>query len=497
MMLRKQPHGVWLGALGVLAASMVLFTCRSSVPQPAVRPEAAQAESVPAEPGVQDEQALPCAPGARCLKVDDSGNIDPDGTSIAQCSGTFPDYIVPATQFPADYQGPWFRLAQSFPKTRPRKPKLPWAKIDYSKGVAEANAYLYALRDYSFAGMIAADFKPEKNRVRGWFHVPLMNFGPGQRELIHGVTRERTLRAPELGIKPGVSVANYAVGFYNSLGAYAIGKAWTAANPPDLTASKFPEGSMVFKILFSAAKPEDFVVPADYILEGAPEWQVATGNGRLTTIRLLQMDVAVRDDRAAATGWVFGTFAYDRNAPDTDPWKRLRPVGLMWGNDPEYTPADQAAGKPLKESIVSDQITPYAKSHLGWAGRVNGPVDNPASSCMSCHSTAQIAVNAPMIPPRSCDTDAKKLLWFRNVAGNQAFGAVNADNCTLVTRVPAAVPLDYSLQMQVAAQSVLQFRDKNPCAAEESPGPGVAAEAVTETIRSGAERVTREGTDGQ
>ena len=56
----------------------------------------------------------------------------------------------------------------------------------------------------------------------------------------------------------------------------------------------------------------------------------------------------------------------------------------MWGNDPQITPADVASGTPLAETIISKNIPAISKNWLGWAGRLNGPVDNSASSCLSC-----------------------------------------------------------------------------------------------------------------
>jgi hypothetical protein len=398
--------------------------------------------------------------------VDDKGRENPQGTYLAQCSGTFPDYIVPATLFPAAYAGPWFSLAQDFPKEPPPAEDLPWKKIDFQKSKKEADAYLYALRDYSFDGMIEADFEPGKNAKRRWYHASLMNFHNG-RELVHGVTEERPLTYPELGIEQGRKVHNYAVGFYNDIGAYTFGQVFARPNDPDIEKARFAEGTMVFKILFSAATPDDFESPDDYLLEGAPAWQIATqddpkAKGKLTTVRLLQMDVAVRDDRAQPSGWVFGTFAIDRQATDQPTWKRLRPVGLMWSNDPGYTPADQKR-KPLRESIVSDQIPSYAKEHLGWAGRVNGPVDNPASACMSCHQTAQVPAAAGLLPPDTCDTDQKKLHWFRNLRSGEAFGAVNKATCQ-PSPDPKTASLDFSLQLAAAVQSLgPSFGNVNPC----------------------------------
>lgn len=416
----------------------------------------------PEPPPPQKQQ---CAPGTRCLSVDQNGHAVPGGDHRAQCAGTFPDYIVPAAFFPAGYAGPWFSLAQDFPKEPPPAADLPWKAIDFKKGQAEATAYLYALRDYAFDGMVEADFVPAKNQKRRWFHAPLMNFHNG-RELVHGLTEERPLGHPELGIKEGRTVHNYAVGFYNDIGAYTFGQVFAQPNEPDVAKARFAEGAMVFKILFSAATPDDFDDPSAYLLEGAPAWQIATQQnpGQLTTVRLLQMDVAVRDERAKPSAWVFGTFAFDRTATDEPAWKRLRPVGLMWGNDPGYTPADQQKKKPLRESIVSDQIPAYAKAHLGWAGRVNGPVDNPASACMSCHMAAQVPAAAGLLPAGNCTTDAQKLYWFRNLASGQAFGAVDKATCRPIPDPsPKPVSVDFSLQLAAGVQGITAFGAVNPC----------------------------------
>jgi hypothetical protein len=404
-----------------------------------------------------------CAPGARCLTVNDNGS--PGTGATAQCTGRFPDFVVDPVML-ENFNGPWFALSQDYPSTAPTN-DAPWLAIDFNNGTTGANNYLQALRDYSFEGMIDADFIPAKNSVRPWFHMPLMNFDRGRREAARGLTAERTIVGPELGVKPGKSIHDYAVGFYNAAGATAIGAVWKT-DTPNVTKSRFPKGTMTFKILFSDATPADFSGPD--LLDGAPEWTILT-NGGPKKVRLLQMDVAAVDARAP-TGWVFGTFAYDRAATDPVAWKRLRPVGLSWGNDPGFTPADQQAGKKLKETTISDQIPAYAAAHLGWAGRANGPVDNPISGCLSCHGTAQYPVAADLAPfDTDCNTDAKKLRWFRNIKGTQAFGAIAADTCLPKSVSPAPRSLDFSLQMQVAVQNVLQKKDKNPCSPPTPPTP--------------------------
>jgi hypothetical protein len=403
--------------------------------------------------------ATGCKPGTTCLKVQANGK--PGGTFTAQCTGTFPDFIMQSNRLPPAGE-PFFVLSQSYPATAPTG-DAPWLAIDFKNGVTGANDYLKALRDYAFDGMIAADFRPENNTVRQWFHMPLMNFADGRREPIHGVTKERGINGKkgELGLKKTAAINNYAVGFYNAAGGATIGNVWKSGHA-DVTKSTFAPGTMTFKILFTDAKPTDFV--AGDLLAGAPQWTIQTTTGP-TTVRLLQMDVSANDPRSP-TGWVFGTYAFEKSATDTPAWLRLRPVGLSWGNDPGFTPADQKAGKKLMESTISDQIPAYAKAHLGWAGRTNGPVDNPLSGCLSCHGTAQfprVADLGPFIKPAACNTDAKRLLWFRDFPGSAAFGAVNAA-CMPTTITPAPVSLDFSLQMQVAAKNMLTDNMTNPCA---------------------------------
>jgi hypothetical protein len=455
-MVRRLAHAETTMGIGYLRTLMIYLTTTTIV------------LIAPAVPRAVGE----CAPGTTCLSVQDNGAPGP-GPSTAQCSGRFPDFIVPSTM--ASSAGPWFKLSQAYPSTVPVG-DAPWLNIDFTGGVNGANAYLYALRDYAFGGMIEAEFRPENNSVRPWFHMPFMNFGPGRREPIRGLTSERVVIGPELGIKDGVSVHNFAVGFYNAAGGNTMGQVWQTASP-DLSKSQFPQGAMSFKILFSDATANDFQGPD--ILAGAPQWTIATTTG-LKQVRLLQMDVAAADTRSS-TGWVFGTFAYDTSANDASPWRRLRPVGLSWGNDFGFAPTDQQAGRRLTETTISDQSPAYAAKHLGWAGRANGPVDNPNSGCLSCHGTSQFPVSAPIAfdyRNNTCDTDAKKMQWFRNFRGNQPFGALDRATCALVTPSPAPVPLDFSLQMQVAVQSVLQFHDVNPCAPAAPPAPGPTAAPI-------------------
>jgi hypothetical protein len=401
-----------------------------------------------------------CGAGARCFPV--TGNGSP-AQYVAQCSGRFPDFVSPSAMVPT--KGTLFKLSQNYPISAATT-NTPWLDIDFTDGVRGANAYLYALRDYAFEGMIDADFRPEFATARQWFHMPMMNFGPFAREPKRGLTTERTVIGPELGVKPGVAIHNYAIGFYNTVGAVTIGQVWKT-DFPDLTKAQFPQGTMTFKLLFSDANASDFA-GAD-ILSDAPQWKISTSSGE-QDVRLMQMDVGTVDLRSP-TGWVFGTFAFDRYATDASPWRRLRPVGLSWGNDYGFTPADARSGKKLKETIISDQIPAYAAQHLGWAGRTNGPIDNPISGCLSCHSTAQDPA-PPLTFNNACVSDAQKLFWFRDFTGTESFGGVDS-TCNPVNVIPQPHALDFSLQIATSVQNVKQYKDINPCTGA-SPTGGTA-----------------------
>jgi len=366
-------------------------------------------------------------------------------------AGTFPDvgYIPPS-----DWSGSKFVLSQDYPLQNPGAEDAPWMKIDFRTSPRE---YLMAVLNYSYEGSLENDFVVQKNPVRKWFHAPWLHWGSNGREFVHGLTRERSSRAFELSPQQSQQYRNYAIGFFNSVGGFTLGQVWSKPDKPDVEKARFPEGTISYKLLFTTAPVS--VVP---YLDGSPEWVADIDRGgnvdtiQANKVRLLQIDVAVRDGRSEAGGWVFGTFQYDSSVQADSPWKRVRPLTLMWGNDPGLTQSMYDAGQRPKESwIDSDAPVVRYRSNppiginppktLGWAGRGNGPVDNPVSSCLSCHSTAQIPASSPMIPPATLSDDLK-LRWFRNLAMGEAFD-------------PSAKTLDFSLQLGVGIQNLQEFRN--------------------------------------
>jgi hypothetical protein len=307
----------------------------------------------------------------------------------------------------------------------------------------QSGDYLKAALGYFFEGNIRADvescFDPALNKLRGWYNAPWQDLGLNGREFVHGLTRERVSRPHELAPQQDHPWNNYAVGFYNSAGGFVIGRVWADHSKPDTTKALMPEGTVAAKLLFTTST----VAEVPYLV-GAPEWNAyvyanlsnptpAPGDPKaIVKVRLLQIDIAVKDSRVAnTTGWVFGTFVYGGGpggAPGSG-WTNVKPVGVMWGNDHGYPGTG-----PLHETSLN---TGVQMPHVGYQGRLNGPVDNPMSSCISCHSTAEYPAG-DMVAPGGKDPTP----WFRNISAGTPFDSGRQS-------------LDYSLQLSVGISNFI------------------------------------------
>jgi len=343
---------------------------------------------------------------------------------------------------------------------------------------------------YVLEGQDRTTWRVQDNPVRPWFHVPWMGPGGNGREFIRGLTRERSSRPGELGAGQTKCRQNWAIGFYNPSGGFALGQMWhpvsAGTGEPDLTALPFPLGTVVAKLLYTEATAAE--VP---LLAGAPETMAnihvdpnpaddacppaTVGDPPVpaprapATLHLLQLDVAVRDARAdATTGWVFGTFVYDGRTFGADPWAKLEPAGVVWGNDAQLSDFDAAAGRAPRESIVLSSFG--LNRSFGRGGRMNGPVDNPASSCMSCHMTAQWPNPASMTPRGGTSWDVVGC-WFRNLGPTTPFGREPSATVECGSAPPGTelVSLDFSLQLAVALRN---------WTVAQAPGPGPAPQAL-------------------
>jgi hypothetical protein len=342
---------------------------------------------------------------------------------------------------PMGWAGPVFTVSKAYPTMVPADPK-PWKAFDFK---TQPHQYLQAVLAYALEGNEPATFKVQDNLIRKWYHAPgLAKFPTSGREFIHGLTRERVTRKKELHPNQTVALSNWAVGFYNPIAAFTIGKVWANPAAPNTAAASFQDGAVAFKLLFSSGTKDQLP-----FLENSMKWQAnidladpaATPGRSPRDVLLLQIDVAVRDDRNdALTGWVFGTFEYQNTAPGATPLSRMVPVGLMWGNDPDLTPAKYAMGVRPKQTWINPGLTPTRIPPYGRLDRLNGPVDNPLSSCLSCHARA-VAPYAPnkTFPHNESEADDPANSFFTNTLANALYAGAPASSHSL----------DYSLQLAV------------------------------------------------
>jgi hypothetical protein len=393
--------------------------------------------------------------------------------SIGVSAANFPSSSVP---LPPTWPGPVFALSQDYPTQAPND-SAPWMEVDPR---TNPNGYMKAVLKYCLEGNVEVDWRVQDNPVRRWYHAPWLYWGDHGREPIHGLTMERVSVAGELAPNQPAGIQNWAVGMYNSRAGAVIGAVWRNPVFPNKAAAHFPPGSVAVKLLFTEATPEQ--VP---FLTGSKVWpayiyrdvnNAKLGAPRLVKpLRLLQVDIAVRDPRVdSTTGWIFGTFIYDGRRPANSPYGNLRPVGLMWGNDPGVGPNELQHGGKIQQTRLNAAERPIMR-HYGWLNRLNGPVDNPKSSCLSCHSIAQWPVSADMTPTKFPEGSTEWMSWFRNIPAGQPFTAGNA-------------ALDYSLQITFGLQSLADWTNtcaKNPHApvVPTCPPTGSPVNSVLDSVR--------------
>lgn len=343
-----------------------------------------------------------------------------------------------ADTLPSTYTGPVFQRNTDYPSAQPPK-DAPWESIDVRKQPRE---YVEVLWRYLMAGMKEADYIPGQNRVHTWYHMPWHHTGRRAREATHGLSRQADIQPFDLSPTQTDPQQKWELTFFNATMAWQQGRLWRSGQP-DLRYAEMPPGTLVAKYIFVTG--DDTQLP---MLKGAPTWQAHVncsirrdGQKCLRPVRLIQIDIAVRDEQVRdTTSWVMTTFVYDRNKNAADPWQRFTPLGVQWGNDPGITPADIQAGQTLRESVIFHDAPAYALARLGWAGRLNGPTDKRGSACLSCHATATWPPPSSLTPPPKAP-DHIKLHWFRNIKPDEPFE-------------PGRVPLDYSLHLMNALKNV-------------------------------------------
>jgi hypothetical protein len=373
----------------------------------------------------------------------------------------FPDFGFMLSPQQADSQGiRVFRLSQDYPATLPTPPTPEFFKTDFKK---DWKKYLLEVQKYCFEGNTETDFRVEDNKVRSWYHMPWQHYSDNGREGYHGLTKEAPVKPFQLasGQSYGTGGA-WAIGFFNDIAGHTIGEVWRDHNDPDVKAmgKGFKNGAVLFKILFVSIPPDIAEKQVPFLQNGQwwdayATYNFASNERKSIKVALIQMDIMVRDDRAP-NGWVFGNFQYNGKMNKPNKWENLVPVGLMWGQDPTNN-TNQSNPQPkrtiintsLTETIINPDSTELPPTHLGWNGRLNGPVDNPMSSCYSCHSTAQYPQSSPISPLFDADTLKANpigspgwMRWFSNLKCGTPFDDPATHQST-----------DFCLQMAEAIQN--------------------------------------------
>jgi len=381
----------------------------------------------------------------------------------------FPSYdeafAPPARWCLENPNGQIFQLSQNYAEAEEQpSEKLAWKQIARTPDELKIKwkEYLLAVLDYAYEGNLETDWVVQRNLKRKWFHAPWMHAGVTGREFMRGLTVERPSCEKEL-VEGKVcdddklTIENWAVSVYNAPGAFYIGQVWTEMlkrnpNPKNFPASGFPEGTVAVKLLFTQAETQ--------FLKRTVVWQADIYRGKMPAqkMRLLQVDVSVRDN-VSPTGWVFGTFVYHDDAPpipypvelppDKKSWLKLVPLGLMFGNEPA-------------QSVLTSNLP--VPQHFGCQQRLNGPVDNPKSSCLACHAQSEVPQDLDFerlnqtYPPMSCDERTNEF-WFKNVNPRSD----KESERTISAPDKKTVSLDFSLQLREGIERCCQAKNACQC----------------------------------
>jgi hypothetical protein len=339
-----------------------------------------------------------------------------------------------------------------------------------------------------------------------WWIAPWMDYSLNGRERLNGFTAERGPDPGDLSKNSGKGIQTWAVGWYNRPGSYAMHEIFKDPCDPQIPAGfAFPAQSAAFKFLFTTADPaqvaylqgapevDAFINPAD-----DPRGQKNGVAGRVSTpMRLLQVDIAVKDPNAKETGWVMGTFIWRAPADPTNfkgDWllDNLSPVGLMWGNDPGSFDATWNKTATIHQSQINPELRGIVWSasaadwpqrpYPGFQGRLNGPADNPRSSCLGCHAAAQWRRDQPLVDSFPLDAT----LTEEKIKSNVKKFFMNVPGGTRHPGSDVGSELDYSLQLEAAFDRMCRA-----CVDQKLTGRTPAACRVPK-VRGGDPIVTRD-----
>lgn len=409
---------------------------------------------------------------------------EPSATFV---NNNFPDfgYMIPVDTFKKYYPDEEaFKLKQDYPMSMPSDSEIPdFLNIAFDEG-DQWKDYIDAVRDYCFEGMMEAGFDANKNKVREWYHMPWMHWGPQGTEGFNGLAKEAQISPYQLTPEQVNSHQTYALGYYNSFAGYTLGQMWKRSTIPYPGATDaadgggFPVGTVIFKLLYTDADESEVdYLTHPYSIKGYVTKTWDDTEREIKDMQLIQMDFMVRDPRADkyGTGWVFGTFCYNGKLNEgktgAERAKNLVPVGIQFGNDPQdttnfinpYPPTRTIINPNLKETKINPDSTRLPPQHLGWGGRLDGPVDLNTASCMSCHATAEYPQVAALVPAEAFQGDTNsqgsytKLTNTHTVAWRKYYSNIRCGT----SYTEGATSCDFSLQVSLALEYFYQWKSQD------------------------------------
>lgn len=419
-------------------------------------------------------------------------------------------FISSSLPQPESYHGSFFELNHNYPKEYQKHEGIyPWEKVTGSGRITKDNAYDYvnSLKQYVSKDMSVLLFNKNNPNNDNWFQSIWLGT---EREPIHGMYVGSGFPAHTL-TDQNIDLTTYVYTLYDTRAAKTLGDIWghslEEAMNPSITddTTQYAEGSVIVKFSFVTPCGTDWAP-----MKNAAVWQIyapvnisngtaksstskcenrgAEGNSStpvLTKVYLMQFDIIVKDSKAAPeTGWVFSTLIYDKDAPGANAWDKMVPLGATWGGDPDIKNLNTDALTPpvkvndkLNQNWINESTPEYARSTLGWDGRLSGPNDGavvtPAwaddtyyhkglatAGCLGCHSSAQYPMTSFLLPsttyppqtkqsPLSSDPNSASLVlstpgnaswmkWFQSNSGTTPMGPKDSSG-----KLPVA--LDYDM----------------------------------------------------
>jgi hypothetical protein len=402
---------------------------------------------------------------------------------FASNNGLYPD----ASQ----WEGPYRSLNYDYPETADNN----WFKVAPRAPLTIDNAdeYVATLKAFTAGSMAEMINSPNTwdPALNGWYGMLWQGAGsPGP----DGKTDPKSGQESILGAFSGqvikqstfadsgltVDMQNHTVIYYDALSATMLNELWADPLNPNRKAVSFPEGGMVVKAAGVTPTPEQWPV-----VEGSGIWKVfrpeipqpnqpaPSPEAKVLPLRVLQFDIIVKDSTVSPqTGWVFVTYVYDKDAPGETTWDKLVPLGAMWGNDPAFARRPDGKdpnGGPLQETWINPAAPAYAKSSLGWGGRLSGPIDVAerhnvlltdgtrleeiaVSSCLSCHGTAQFPFVANLYPSPNKAFPPEGTLFPMYVPGSEMWARwfQNRPGSLAQNAGEGSVALDYDMLVMFA-----------------------------------------------